>query len=197
MNEIDQRKWNHALQVFEKAKECEQEKPELAASWYQSGHLLMTAVKLAHGKETEAKEILCQFLKVITPFYTSKKVLITPLKQNELLFIAGYTEQFDMAKKLIEIPVDASGEHGFIQLVNYYFRQWIGNAPQNSNYQPIKTEQSFFEQLKSLSNGNTFNPNGIDSFWSATKNKRYQNTIWGMANIFSVSLENYANAFNK
>lgn len=198
MNELDRRRWEHSQKILERAEEAERDKPELAVSWYSSAYLLMAAVMLNEGEEAEAVELLSTYLEKVFPFYLGRAVKLSPVQQNDLLFIAGYTENYELAKKLVSIPVDYSKEHGFVKTINYLFRSWFGKRPEEEPaYSPDKCEVSLFAAFSSLTEGGELDQRAVESFWAATKNKRYKDTIWGKTNIFNPSLRNYATAFNK
>lgn len=198
MNELDRRRWEHSQKTLERAEGAVHEKPELAVSWYSSAYLLMTAVKLNENDEAEAAKLLNTYLEKIAPFYLGGTVKLTPVQQNDVLFIAGYTKNYELAKELASLPVDASKEHGFVKTINYFFKLLLAKAQaEKLVYSPDKCEVSLFNAFSALAAGEDFDQSAVESFWSATKNKRYKDTIWGKTNIFSVSLQNYATAFNK
>jgi hypothetical protein len=198
MNELDRRRWEHSQKTLERAEEAAHDKPELAVSWYGSAYLLMTAVKLNEGEEAEAVKLLSKYLEKVSPFYLGGSVRLAPVQQNDLLFIAGYTQNYELAKKLVSVPVDSSKEHGFAKTINYLFRSWFGRKPDEQPvYSPDKSEASLFSAFSSLTEGGDLDQSAVESFWSATKSKRYKDTIWGKTNIFNRALRNYATAFNK
>ncbi|WP_154715277.1 hypothetical protein [Neptuniibacter caesariensis] len=198
MNELDRRRWEHSQRTLERAEGSARGNPELAASWYSSAYLLMTAVKLNENEEAEAVKLLSTYLKRVSPFYLDRSVPLSTTQQNDLLFIAGYTKNYELAKELVAVPVDSSKEHGFVKTINYLFRSWFGTQPDDQPaYSPDKCEVSLFNAFSSVTEGADLDQCAVESFWSATKNKRYKDTIWGKANIFSHSLRNYATAFNK
>ncbi len=196
MDLLDKRRWEHALKTLELARNSEAEKPDLSVSWYGSAYQLMASVKSNEGLESEVRDILNEYVEVVTPTLLNGKVQVTLQKQNDLLFIAGYVNNLEAAEKLISINVDAAEEHGFIQCVNYFFRLCL-HAPCNIKplYEPDKAEEHLFKQFSSIVAGKGLDVSAVDKFWRATKNKRYKNTLWGNINLFSVSLKNYSNEF--
>lgn len=112
-------------------------------------------------------------------------VSIHPEKQNDGLIFAAAAGDIGLAAQLAEIEPVTKNSHDFDIVLGGLLRAAILGLPHvDHQYEATESESHLFRGLKAIG-CDSFTTDGIDSYWRATRRRRYANTLHDADNLFS------------
>ena len=190
MDTIDQRRIEHAEQTIRKGLETIGGDPKNGYYWVWSGHMLKAATLLKYDSEQSAVVVRDLVKETIRHFRETEAAIAVP-RQNELMLLGVLSGDIEGAKKVGELTASGKNTHPFDIVLNQKLRRALKVSAPNCAvaYEASLSERGFFEDIDRVANGETTDLSSTDKFWNVTRKKRYENTIFGQANIFRDVLE--------
>lgn len=152
-----------------------------------TGHLILARQALT-SSDAECYEVLRCAAGIVHAGFSEYHVVPSPERQNDCIIFAAAAGDLLCANKLAAIEPDYSSSHGFDVALSRLLRSLVSRSePPSLTYRPTAVEAGLFEALSSL-HTDTFSTTGTESYWRATRHKRYQNTIHEQRDFFSPAL---------
>ena len=156
----------------------------------------------AHADSDPARSL--QFLVEIVDTrlnaFSEHGLVPSPERQNDGIVFAAAADQIAKACLLGGIGVDVGNSHNFDIRLNSCLRRALGieDPHRPIRYSPTKGEVPLFQDLESLATAPaSCTLAGCESYWKASRNRRYANTIHQKLNLFTMAGKNIKEASNK
>ncbi|MEP6669683.1 MAG: hypothetical protein ABJF10_11055 [Chthoniobacter sp.] len=153
-----------------------------------SGELLLAHQALTTSV-TEFYEALRRAANAVMAAFMDYGVVPAPERQNDCIIFATVADDLRCATELAAIEPDYSDSHRFDIKLNRALRSLLSHTETPpTSYRPTTSEVGLFDTLSSVGTP-SFSTSGTDSYWRATRRKRYHLTIHEHRNLFSEALQ--------
>ena len=153
-----------------------------------TGELLLAHEALA-ASVAEFYEALRRAANTVLAAFSDFNIVPAPQRQNDCIIFAAAADDLRCASELAAIEPDYSDSHRFDIKLNRALRALLLRTPlPSTDYRPTTSEAGLFDALSSVGT-HSFSTSGTDSYWRATRRKRYRLTIYEHRNLFSEALQ--------
>ncbi len=190
MDELDQLRTDHSHEMLAKGRAELEADPELGFYHIWSSRDLLISMHVKNHGDVPKSDV-ADFVREVNTLIAAHDIELHLEKQNDLLFLALAAEDIEGASELAKITCHEAKSHKFDRLLNRKLRSTlISNASADDmGYSPTKSEQPLFADLDRIGTCQDCGLDGVDTYWQATKSRRYQNTMFGHANLFRLAFQ--------
>lgn len=188
MDDLDALRIEHATSALAKGQAGLHTDP--SASYYHiwSGRMLLISTKLKCDGDIPLDDIVALAREAIAA--TSKHgVRLSLGKQNEILVLSLAAGDIDGARQLAQIDCNTDDSQGFDIALNRRLRAFFSDGHTETTYTPTVSECGLFGDLDVIAGNDDTDLSGTDEYWTATRAKRYANTVFSFKNVFRPALE--------
>jgi len=188
MDKLDQRRLEHSEQTVSKGRAALATDPSMGLYWVKSG-LRLKATTLTKLDSAEADDAIRELVSEGARMHSESGQPIALAEKNELVVLALSLGHVELAKQIVRIE-GTPDEYPFTQVLDALFAQLLGLPAQVPTVlrKITAAEQYLIDDLENIIGGKQITLGGADKFWSATRKKRYANTIHEHRNFFKPAL---------
>ena len=188
MNDLDAMRMEHANAGLAKGYAALESDPLLAFYHIWSGRMLLISTKLKNNRDLPRDDVHAIIQETINA-NAVHNVVIALEKQNQLLFLALAVGDIDGARRIASIECKRDESHRFDIRLNCALRSFFVSLHSPLSYLPSKSEQLLFDDLDLIACNRQTDLTCTDTYWNATKSKRYLGTVFEHSNLFQQALE--------
>jgi hypothetical protein len=191
MDAGDQRRLAHAEAMLAKGTSALPHDLKNGYYWVWSAYMTKIGIFLKSDPQA-AYEAIKALVSTTIDIHQRPNTTLHLEKQNEMVVLALFAREIAGARRLADLTTDPQHSHSFDVALNRLLRGVLRLAtpPQDLGYKATAAEAGFFRDLECVAESVNTDFQGTDQYWSATKGKRYANTIFAQTNIFKAALQN-------
>ncbi len=173
-----------AEESFANARHLRDTKPEAGMAAAADGHEALAAYYFANDDSrawAEVRELLVSELQRYESFGTKFRTF----PQHRYLLFALAIDDLTLARTIATLPIDRQNWSPMDTYLTYNFCVLLG-VPQTvvePRFEPTKAEEGIVTALEALKHGQLLPTALVESFWKATRRKRYQYTLLEHCNL--------------
>lgn len=185
-------------ELLDKVSEMKDAKPQVSLRYKIKYHEVMTSIHLLDKSDsylTEIENIINSYSELIEKHGQK----ITPESENKYAILCFVVNKINDARMFCSSDTTYSNSHNFDKLLNCKIRKILSLEliDKEPKYKPTAAEHVLFEALDNILTHKDVDYKLLSQYWKKTKTGRYQSTVFGVKDLFSIGISNLQNAYNR
>lgn len=149
--------------------------------------LRLRAAVLVKAQSSEAEDAIRKLANDSEALHAEHSVPIAPTEKNDILVLALAVGDLALAQRIACLPASMD-EYFFTNELTALLLKAMGMASSVEVGKTAKAEELLLSDLRLVASGQPTDLSATDKFWSATRRRRYANTIHEHRNFFRAAL---------